>query len=605
MEWKGYSVRQNLSYLIHRMRQEQKSLLPMLILHIVLSSISAFYAPVLIKSVIEQIESGSALRSLVVIVAFYAGTMIVFEFSNGILKSQLWWRVLDLRMSFLKLVMRETLTMDYQKLENPNALDGYNRAMTSVNDEAKGIEGMTHSIVDLGILFLQGIIAAGIICTLNPLLLLLMAATVGVQFLPIDRTKRRDKKEVWDALSPFWRKLHYFNMVTKDFEYGKDIRLFRVQDLLYRKQCHTNQQVLEHTRHSRNLWLRCHTLLQVVQLLQEGILYAWLINSVLYHNLSIADFTLYIAAVKNFSTAADQFMWKYASMRNQSNEVNDFRRFIEYGEEQEENGLARLEDRKGDGFVFEHVSFRYEGQEQYALRDVSFTLHEGERLAVVGLNGAGKTTLIKLLCRLYAPTEGRILYRGIDIQTIDRREYFAQIAPVFQNVELYAYTLAENVSMQKLDSTDKERVREAVRQAGLGQKVESLPKEILTQMLKVLYDDGVDLSGGEKQKLSLARALYKEAELVILDEPTAALDALAEYEMYQNFDQFIGSRMAVYISHRLASTRFCDRIVLLSEGRLLESGTHEELLAQGGEYQRLFEMQAQYYTEEDEVSAYA
>ena len=606
MEWKGYSVRQNLRYLIQGMNHQQKVLFPMLMVHVVLSAFSVFYTPVLVKSVINQIERGGSTEELLMIIGIYVGGMLFFEFSNGILKSQLWWRILNLRMSFLKLVMRKTMTVDYQKLENPNALDGYNKAMNSVNDETKGIEGMTHSLVELGTLLLQVIIASGIICTLNPLLMVVMAGIALVQFIPLDRTKQRDKKEVWDALAPYWRKDYYYNMVTKDFEYGKDIRLYHVENLLYDKQRKNNEDILNHTRHSRNLWLRCHSMLQGFKLLQEGILYTWLIYSVIEQNLSIGDFTLYIASVRNFSTAINQLLWKYAALRNQSNEVNDYRRFLEYGVEEEQRaGIPEIGERD-DEFVFEHVSFRYEGQEQYALEDINFTLHTGERLAVVGINGAGKSTLIKLLCRLYAPTEGRILFRGVDIQQINRREYFQLIAPVFQNVEMYAYTLAENISMKQLCDTDESLVRSSLKQAGLEEKVNELPKGIQTQMLKVLYDDGVDLSGGEKQKLSLARALYKEAEVVVLDEPTAALDALAEYEMYQNFDQFIGKRMAVYISHRLASTRFCDRILLLNNGRLVECGTHEELLALGGEYSKLFELQAQYYnTAREEVAVNA
>lgn len=606
-EFGGYNSRQNSAYLLRWMVRLQKVLLPMLVIHIILSALNSFYAPVLVKVVIGEMETEGTLKNLFMAVGIYAGVLIVLEFSNGIIRSQLWWRLIDFRMRFLRMVMKKTLTMDYQKLENPRVLDGYNRAMAAVNDESKGIEGMAHSFVDLASMMLQAIIAAGIICTLNPILLILMAGIVLIQFIPIDHTKKREKKEVWDALSPFWRKLHYFNMITKDFEYGKDIRVYHMGEWIYKKQCEVNKDILVKTSHSKNLWIRCHSLLQVLKLLQEGILYVWLIYCVLHREMTIADFTLYIAAVRNFSNAINNFLWKLATFRNQSNEVNDYRKFMEYDEESEESKKLLLQEfmeetAASDSTItssfqieFEHVSFCYEGQEKPALENINFTIGEHERLAVVGLNGAGKSTLIKLICRLYEPTEGRILLNGRDIKEIDKREYFTLLAPVFQNVELYAYSLAENISMKSMDRTDEEKVLQCMEQSGLKDKLPSLSKGIHTQMLKVLYDDGTDLSGGERQKLALARALYKDARIVLLDEPTAALDALAEYQMYQEFDQMIGDRMAIYISHRLASTRFCDRIALIDSGKLIELGSHEELLSLNGKYTELYQLQAQYY----------
>ena len=218
---------------------------------------------------------------------------------------------------------------------------------------------------------------------------------------------------------------------------------------------------------------------------------------------------------------------------------------------------------------------------------------------MVGLNGAGKTTFIKLLMRLYDVKEGRILCNGIDIREFDRAEYYRLFAPAFQEVEVFAFQLSENVSMRVAEETDKTLAEQYIRDAGMGEKLDSLPKGMDTELLKVLYDDGVDLSGGEKQKLALARALYKNAPIVVLDEPTAALDALAEYRLYQSFNEMIGSRTAVYISHRLSSTRFCDNIAMFIAGEMVEYGTHEELLEKNGAYAEMFRVQAQYYVEDE------
>ena len=231
---------------------------------------------------------------------------------------------------------------------------------------------------------------------------------------------------------------------------------------------------------------------------------------------------------------------------------------------------------------------------------VAQSILPGEKLAVVGLNGAGKTTIIKLLLRLYDPTEGLITLNGTDIRKYPREDYYRLFSPVFQNVELFALPLAENVSMLPMQETDREKAAACLREAGLADKLDELPKGLDTELLKIASEEGVDLSGGEKQKLALARALYKGAPVVVLDEPTAALDALAEKQLYERFDRMIGKKSAVYISHRLASTRFCDRIAMFMDGRLAEYGTHDELMAKGGEYAHLFDVQAQYYREHPE-----
>lgn len=601
-ERKNYRVVQNILFLYRGMKQWQRPLIPMLLFHMLFSAISIFFVPILIKLVIEQIELSRGIWNLLIMILLYTGVTLFLEFINGVLQSQGWWRIIHCRMRFLTKIMRKTLTMDYQKLENPNVLNGYYRAMNAVNDENKGIEGMIHSFLKLGILFLQALVAAIILSTLNPLLVLIMFGIVLLQFLPIDRTKKKDKKEVWDALSPYFRKLHYFNTMTKDFEYAKDIRIYQMADWIYERWCDVNKSMQRILRYSRNLWIRCHSILQILKMIQEGILYTWLIYSVLYGNLSIANFTLYLASVKSFTMAVEEFFWKVAVIKNQSAEVNDFREFLEYEEESRKalRTVAQvLSSQAGKQleFTFDKVSFHYEGQETYALREVSFTIKSGERLAVVGVNGAGKSTLIKLLCRLYEPSEGRILLNGIDIREFDKEDYFTLFSPVFQNVELYAFPMAENVSMKTPEETDSLRAEEMLKRAGLTKKLDELPEGVHTQLLKIIQENGTDLSGGERQKLALARALYKDAPVVLLDEPTAALDALAEYQLYQDFDSLIGGKTAVYISHRLASTRFCDRIALFFDGRLTEYGTHEELIRQKGDYAKLFDAQAKYYKE--------
>ena len=232
------------------------------------------------------------------------------------------------------------------------------------------------------------------------------------------------------------------------------------------------------------------------------------------------------------------------------------------------------------------------------LHDVSLSIKPGEKLAVVGLNGAGKTTLVKLLTRLYEPTKGSIRVGGAEAAQVKKEAYFRLYSALFQEVRVFAVTVAENVAMQPADVLDRARVERCLRLAGLWEKIESLPKGMDTMLLKNVDLYGTELSGGQNQRLALARALYKDAPLVVLDEPTAALDPLAEADLYERFAELVDGRTAVFISHRLSSTRFCDRIILMEDGRIAEMGTHDELMALDGRYAQLFRVQAQYYQEE-------
>ena len=206
-----------------------------------------------------------------------------------------------------------------------------------------------------------------------------------------------------------------------------------------------------------------------------------------------------------------------------------------------------------------------------------------------------------MLCQLYEPTSGRILFNGVDVKKFDKNEYFEMFSPVFQNVELYAFPLSENISMKEPENTDLDLVKECIKRAGLHDKVDELPHGIQTEILKIFDAEGIELSGGERQKLALARALYKDAPVVLLDEPTAAMDAIAEYKLYSKFNDLFEGKTSIYISHRLSSTRFCDKVAMFEDGHIVEYGSHKQLMKEEGKYAELFEVQAQYYKEKREV----
>lgn len=603
-EQKGYRTDQNMAYVLKKITKWQAKLVPISIIHIICKAATIFIMPFLIKIVIDQIQNQRNVKSFISTVMIYTISMLFIYLCNGYCESQEGWRNLYLKNKFLHLMMSKLLTMDYENLESPKVLNHYQKIREQIYNSGKGIQGMIYSLNQMSVSIIQVMFSGIILSGLSPLLTLIVLLFSFIQFIPVDIAKKRNYEEVWNVLPPTWRKVSVLNWISGNFEYAKEIRMYHMANWIHEKHKGINEEIQTRYMHSRNLWLCCNLLLKFFSMIQEIILYAWLVYCLFYRELSIGNFTLYVASVRTFSTAFNQMMWEFSSLRLQSLEVNDFREFIEYGEENTRNdGKLSVKEYFKDTdqyeITFDHVSFCYEGQSVYALKDLNLTLKPGKRLALVGLNGAGKTTMIKLLCRLYDPTEGRILLNGIDIKEFDKTEYFNLFSPVFQNVELYAFPIAENVSMKLPIKTDIATAEKALEDAGLNEKIKSLSKGVNTELLKVLYEDGVDFSGGERQKLALARALYKDAPIILLDEPTAALDAIAEYNLYKNFDELIGNKTAIYISHRLASTRFCHEVAMFEHGELVELGTHEELLMKEGPYSNLFNIQAQYYQDEE------
>ena len=286
----------------------------------------------------------------------------------------------------------------------------------------------------------------------------------------------------------------------------------------------------------------------------------------------------------------------FSTINKQSAEVSEYRKFMDYKNDTIKE--EKYEIPAGDiSIEFKNVYFKYEGQSEWAIQDLNLKLSRDKKIAIVGKNGSGKSTLIKLMCRLYEPTKGEILLNGVNINNYNKKEYYKIIAPVFQEVVVFAMTLKENVSFVKLGQEDEDKVMSAIKEAGLKERVSFMKKGLNSELLRVMDAEGEELSGGEKQKISLARALYKISVVEILDEPTAALDSLAEKKLYESINELMKKKIGVFISHRLSTTRFCDQIIYMDKGRILERGDHIQLMALEGEYSKLYKLQAQYYVD--------
>lgn len=600
---KDYGVVSNCIYILKRFRKYRPSLIFFIITGAAAAASMSYIWSFIGKLVIDMIQAsagGGEIMPLVKLVAATTAAELLIMWLNTVSTVKTGLGFTYVRLMIIKERIAKTLDMDYEALETPEMLDRLQKAKRATAGDWQGVQGM---MTYMQVLFTQIIsitIAIIIMTSFDPLIILVIAVLSYIQFLYFEHIRKKDKKEMWDAMMPHWRKLEYMENVTTDFSYAKDIRLFGMKKFLAKKQKDVYDEELRHWIKSRQYWIYNSIFSHGISLVRQLIITGWLVYSVIAKDLSIGNFTLYLASAGAFSNAINEVLSALSALRERSAHTDDYRSFMDIPND---SGKDTIPVPKADKYVFtfENVSFKYKGQEKYALRNLNITIAAGEKLAVVGLNGAGKSTFIKLLLRLYDVTEGRILMNGTDIRCFNRAEYYRLFSPAFQDVTVFAFPMAENVSMSPPDETDREKAEKCVREAGLGDKMDKLEKGIDTELLKVLYDDGVDLSGGEKQKLALARALYKGSDVIVLDEPTAALDALAEYRLYKSFNGLVGNRTAVYISHRLSSTRFCDRVAMFKDGEMTETGTHEELMAKNGDYAEMFRVQAQYYVEDRDI----
>lgn len=598
-----YGIMKNIFYMLGKSKQYRPALLLIMGLGVISQSMMTYLWSFIGKFVLDILEAQSKAGSsdiapLIHILVWVTLIELVCRGTSTVCNNRIWFSMIYVRMKIITECIAKTLSMNYQMLEQPDILDMQSKASQATGGNTNGVEGMLHKLYDFSVNMLTLIVTITTITFLNGWFIPILGALAFVQYLFFRYTIKKDKKNVWDKLADTWRKIDYMQQTTQNFDYAKDIRLFGMKNWLSGKQHEILDGKMKKMMYSRNLWMYNSIFAHGIFILSNAAVYGILIYSVLGSDMSIGDFTMYVGLSTAFYSALTNMLNSLGGFKECSLQIDDFRSFIDLKTDDENECLPVP---KTDKYVFEfkNVSFQYKGQEGYALKNLNLTLEAGKKLAVVGLNGAGKTTFIKLLLRLYDVTEGVILLNGVDIRKYKRDEYYRLFSPVFQNVEIFAFPMAENVSMKRHDDTDRELSRRCLYKAGLKEKVDSLEKGVDTELLKVVYDDGVDLSGGEKQKLALARALYKDAPVIVLDEPTAALDALAEYELYKSFDDIIGNKSAVYISHRLSSTRFCDNIAMFKAGEMVEQGTHEELLAKGGAYAEMFEIQAQYYKNEN------
>ena len=434
-----------------------------------------------------------------------------------------------------------------------------------------------------------------ILSRLNEALLGVIVATCVAGFL-LSRHSDNWEFRHRDEEESCYAKKSYIRRKAESVELAKDIRIFGLQGWLNELLDRVHNVYLDFLLRSEKVQLLSDITEALLTMARNGIAYAYLLHMALRDSLSVPEFILYFTAVSTFTTSPPRILQAAQKLHEESLDISQVREFLDYPEPFRFEGGVAIPKADACELKLEHVSFRYPGAEEDTIHDLDLTVRPGEKLAIVGLNGAGKTTLVKLLCGLFDPTEGRVLLNGVNVRDFNRREYYGLFSAVFQEFSILDVTVAENIA-QTNENIDAQKLWDCIEKAGLTQTIQKLPKGLDTHVGREVYLDGVLFSGGQTQRMMLARALYKDGAILLLDEPTAALDPLAENDIYQKYKDMTAGKTSLFISHRLASTRFCDRIIFIADGHITEEGTHDQLLARGGAYARLFEIQSRYYQE--------
>ncbi|MBQ1340899.1 MAG: ABC transporter ATP-binding protein [Erysipelotrichaceae bacterium] len=487
--------------------------------------------------------------------------------------------------------------VEFKKIEDPAFADRVQVGFEAMQSDGRGFQAVYNNLYALlsnAISILVFVILLSLKVPVIALLCLVSALVSSLANYLYSQYvgKRKEEQSHWS------RKSYYFSDTLSDFNYGKDIRVFGLQPFLSEKYKSVSDKHLNIYGDVNRHFVYYGGLSAVGLLLQNAVSYFLIIKGFFTGTMSLPNLVFCFTAVTSITGIMNSFVTTMAElMKNLKLSGKYYKMLDEEYQTDFGNDRKAIDTEEALEVEFDHVWFRYPNTEDYVIKDLCLKIHKGEKLAVVGTNGAGKSTIVKLISGLYKPDKGTIRINGIDQQEFNRQEYYRMFSTVFQDFGIYACSLLENVIGNDRKPENIEKGKQALDIVGLKGKIQELPHGYDSMMSKAVDEEGVDLSGGQKQKIAIARALYKNGNMVILDEPTAALDALAEAEIYQSFDGLIKDKTAVYISHRLSSTKFCDHIAFFTKDGLKEYGTHEELMKLHGEYYEMFEIQGKYYQE--------
>ena len=575
--------------------KENRSYGFLILLNIITSSFAPYINILMPRLIVDELMNTLSLTKIILYVLiivignFLASTFVLLLKEIREIKDDALSKKFDLMMAGKSMNLRFDLT------ESESALSARQKAETGMSWYSGGIKGMSECLVNIGksILVIVGVIM--IVFKFSPILLLLSILSVGINSICTSRILGA-AQEVFEKTPKINKFYSYIYTRITSKEYAKELRLYDCKNLIAQKSVENAKQLNQMDNECASKQFKWGIPGSIVSALCYGISYCYLGISALKGDISVADFVMYITALEVFTNdCLLSVIYNSQQLVMKCNFMNAFKEYMNLDSFKENPGVE-ISDEDFDGIEFEDVSFRYPGSEDYVLRHINLKIGKGEKISIVGLNGAGKSTLIKLLCRLYDVTEGVIKIGGRNINEYSYEEYMRILAVVFQDFKLFGYTIDENIRMGDLES-ENDDITDICDLSGISDWINKIENHGNTLLYKSYDDKGVEPSGGQAQKLAIARALYRDAPIVILDEPTAALDPVAEYEIYNRFNELINVKTTIYISHRMSSCKFCDRIVVIDNKTVVEEGTHNALMQRNGIYGKLFETQAKWYAD--------
>ncbi len=595
-----YNVIQNIAYMVRMAWIERKWVLILCLLTAFLSVGLSLLKLLVTPVILSQVESVVPLKKLITTILLFAGGLLLVDTAHSFFATKIPFEHNSFRIIIASHITQKIVKTSYPLTENQDVLRKLDRAnMYNVGNDSTTL-AFWIKLSDFFKNFTGLIIYLILFSSLELWIIVVILITAVTGFF-VNKRISKWSYEHRDEEAEYSQRMNYISNNAGKTSIAKDIRMFSMSSWLEDIYSSTLKLYQSFIAREERVYIWGNVVDVLLSFARNGVAYIYLIRLVLNNGLPASEFLLLFTAVGGITIWVSGILTCVTDLHKHSLEISTLREFLEYPEPFtfESGETLNPDPLKTYKIELKNVSFRYPGANQDTLKNLNLTIKPGEKLAVVGLNGAGKTTLVKLICGFYDPTEGEVLLNGVNIKKYNRRDYYRHFSAVFQDISILPISLVENIS-QSNNAANVDKVRDCVEKAGLTQKIENLPNKYTTNLNKDIFEDGIELSGGETQRLVLARALYKNAPIIILDEPTAALDPIAESEMYNKYNDITGNRTSVYISHRLASTRFCDRIILIGNKTILEEGNHDELIRQGGKYFELFEIQSHYYRENEE-----
>ena len=590
-----YSIWQNVCFMVRTAWNTHKRVLIMCIvisaIQVSLNLAQLYVTP----EILAKVEQGASVGELLMTIGIFSAALFLLQGAIAYCTTTRLPAEVDVRSAIIRKMNRKANETSYPNVHDPKILKLEEQAGQATSSNSDAAEHIWSTLTQL-LTNVAGFVAyLFLLSNLNVFLILLVVVTSVVGFFVSKyinewEYRHREEKEIYD------KEISYFLTKPRQIQFAKDVRIFGLGTWLRELRTKSMKMLTAFIVRREKVYIWANVVDVVMTLLRNGIAYVYLIWQTIEQGLPASEFLLYFTAVSGFTAWVTGILSEFSQLHKESIALSKIQEYLNIPEPFKfEDGI---QPPVADGYELklENVSFRYPGTQKNILENVNLTIRPGEKLAVVGLNGAGKTTMVMLLCGFYDPTEGRVLLNGIDIREFNRKQYYELFSAVFQGFSIQDTTIAECVA-QTATGIDMDKVSDCLEKAGLTATIAKFPDGVQTHFGREVYLDGVMLSGGQTQRLMLARALYKDGPILVLDEPTAALDPIAENDIYMKYSEMTAGKTSVFISHRLASTRFCDRIIFVADGGIAEEGTHEELLARNGAYANLFEVQSRYYRE--------